>query len=120
MRDDEALAWGGLLRAFGHPTRLMILAELLKGTRCVNDMTELLARPQPNVSQHLMALRESGLVDFYREGLSRCYYLASPDFIRGLFDLLEQETRRPSETGQTAKRKREASQKVESSGGPGL
>jgi len=119
MRDDEALAWGGLLRAFGHPTRLMILAELLKGTRCVNDMTELLDRPQPNVSQHLMALRKGGLVDFYREGHSRCYYLARPDLVRGLFDLLEQEARRLSETGQTSTRKREASRKVKPSGGPG-
>jgi len=30
------------LRAFAHPTRLMILQELLKCTRCVTDMKKLL------------------------------------------------------------------------------
>ena len=31
-----------LLKALGHPTRLMIVEELLMGEKCVNDITELL------------------------------------------------------------------------------
>jgi len=115
VRDDEALAWAERLKAFGHPTRLMILAGLLEGTRCVNDLTELLDRRQPNVSQHLTALRESGMVGFHREGVSRCYYLARPDLVRGLFGLLEQENRRPSKAGPTGATKRKTGGKVKSS-----
>ena len=77
-----------LLGVFAHPTRLMILRELLKGVRCVNDITELLAARQPNVSQHLMLLREHGLVGSYCDGTRRCYYLTKPTLIAGLADLL--------------------------------
>jgi len=77
-----------LLRVLAHPTRLMILRELLKGVRCVNDITELLAARQPNVSQHLMLLREQGLVGSYHDGTRRCYYLTKSTLIAGLADLL--------------------------------
>jgi len=119
VRDDQTFAWAQLLKVLGHPTRLMILGELLKGAKCVNAMSELLDRPQPNVSQHLMALRESGLVGFSRDGVSRCYYLARPDLVRGLFDLLEQEIRRGSEIGRTEAKRRKAARKVKSSAGSG-
>jgi ArsR family transcriptional regulator len=87
MKTREAKATARLLKAVSHPTRVLILAELLQGTRCVNRISHLLKRPQPNISQHLMALRKSGLVACYREGVSRCYYLAEPDLVRGLLDL---------------------------------
>jgi len=119
MKDEQAVAWAGLLKAFAHPTRLVILHALLRGTTCVTDMTELLGRPQPNVSQHLMALRESGLVGCYREGVSRCYYLARPELVRGLFDVLDQDARRPAGTGRTAPAKRHAGRKAKSHSGPG-
>jgi len=119
LRNDQASAWSQLLKVFGHPTRLMILGELLKGGKCVNDMSELLDRPQPNVSQHLMALRESGLVGFSRDGVSRCYFLARPDLVRGLFNLLEQEIRRGSGIGRTEAKMKKAARKVKSSAGSG-
>jgi len=115
MQADDAVAWAERLKAFGHPTRLLILAELLKGTKCVNDMSELLDRPQPNVSQHLMALRESGLVGFDRKGLSRCYYLTRPGLVRGLFDLLEQPAAGGTPAGQTEAKGPKAGSRVQSS-----
>jgi len=119
MEDTQAHAWAPLLKAFAHPTRLMILRQLLGRTTCVNDMTELLDRPQPNISQHLMALRETGLVGFYREGVSRCYYLDRPELVRGLFDLLLQEDGRATETGGTGRTKRKTGRKAKSSAGNG-
>jgi ArsR family transcriptional regulator len=119
MEDKQAHAWGRRMKAFAHPTRLMILRQLLGGTTCVNDMTELLDRPQPNVSQHLMALRKNGLVGFYREGVSRCYYLARPELVRGLFDLLLQEDDRAPETGRSGRTKRKPGRKAKASTGPG-
>ena len=88
MEEKRMAAQARLLALLAHPTRLMILRELLKGVTCVNDITELLAARQPNVSQHLMLLRENGLVGSYRDGTRRCYYLARPTLIAGLLDLL--------------------------------
>ena len=88
MENSKTASQARLLGVLAHPTRLMILRELLKGVTCVNDITELLAARQPNVSQHLMLLREHGLVGSYRDGTRRCYYLTKPTLIAGLADLL--------------------------------
>jgi len=119
MQGDQVEAWTRWVKALAHPTRLMILRELLNGTKCVTEIGELLDRPQPNVSQHLMALRESGLVGFSRDGVSRCYSLARPDLVRGLFDLLKQASSRPSDTGRTEAKRMGAARKAPSSPGPG-
>jgi ArsR family transcriptional regulator, arsenate/arsenite/antimonite-responsive transcriptional repressor len=70
------------LKMLAHPTRLMILEELVKGVKCVNDIEELLEVRQPNISQHLAMLRHSGLVDFYQKGKKRCYFLTRKKTIR--------------------------------------
>jgi len=88
MKERQIAARARLLGVLAHPTRLMILCELLKGIRCVNDITELLAVRQPNVSQHLMLLREHGLVGVHRDGTRRCYYLTKPTLVAGLVNLL--------------------------------
>jgi len=67
-----------LLRQLGHPTRLAILQELMKGGKCVTDIRDLLEVPQANVSQHLMVLRQQRIVDFSEDGKLRCYYLKRP------------------------------------------
>jgi ArsR family transcriptional regulator len=66
----------------------MILEELMNGTKCVSDIRDLLDVPQPNVSQHLAVLKEHGLVAARKDGVSRCYYLARPGLVRGLFEAL--------------------------------
>ena len=88
MKERQIAVQARLLGVLSHPTRLMILRELLKGVRCVNDITELLAARQPNVSQHLMLLREHGLVGVHRDGTRRCYHLTKRALIAGLLDLL--------------------------------
>lgn len=47
---EEVAQCARLLRILAHPTRLMILAELLEAEKCVGDIQDLLAVPQPNVS----------------------------------------------------------------------
>jgi len=85
----EAISgYARLLRIIAHPTRLMILAELVESEKCVNDIQDLLAVPQPNVSQHLAVLKDSGLVACRKDGVRRCYHLVRPALIRGLFALL--------------------------------
>ena len=85
----DALATAELLKALGHPTRLMILDELLAGPKCVTDIEDLLAVRQANISQHLSVLRHAKLVDFAQSGALRCYYLARPKLVRDVLSLTE-------------------------------
>jgi ArsR family transcriptional regulator len=86
---ESASGWAETLRAAGHPVRLMILAELLEGPKCVTDIRELLEARQPNISQHLSVLKHAGLVAFSPDGAFRCYYLPKPGQVRAIFRLLE-------------------------------
>ncbi len=66
------------LRVIAHPVRIAILEELTKGIKCVSDLEEFLEISQPNISQHLSALRHAGIIDFFVDGRLRCYFLRSP------------------------------------------
>ena len=88
MDSDRAHEWAELLKSFAHPTRLQILAELGKGTRCVTDMEDVLPVTQVNISQHLTVLRNAKLVDFTQDGALRCYYLCRPKLVEGVLTLL--------------------------------
>lgn len=88
MDADRAYEWADLLKAFAHPTRLQILAELGKGTRCVTDMEDILPVTQVNISQHLTVLRNARLVDFAQDGAVRCYYLSRPKLVEGVLALI--------------------------------
>ena len=77
-----------LLKALAHPTRLMIVEELLRGEKCVNDITELLKVRQPNISQHLYILKASNIVNCKREGKMKCYFLRKPELIKNLVGIL--------------------------------
>ena len=88
MDPDRAYERAELLKAFAHPTRLQILAELHKGTRCVTDMEDILPVTQVNISQHLTVLRNAKLVDFAQDGGTRCYYLSRPKLVEGVLALI--------------------------------
>lgn len=79
---------GRSAESFRPPTRLQILSELRKGTRCVTDMEEILPVTQVNISQHLTVLRNAKLVDFAQDGALRCYYLCRPKLVDGILDPL--------------------------------
>lgn len=73
-----------LFTAFADPTRLRIMNALAAGELCVCDLVELLGLPQPKVSQHLMLLRDAGLVEARRERKFAYYRLAEPaDAVHG-------------------------------------
>jgi DNA-binding transcriptional ArsR family regulator len=67
-----------LLKVIAHPVRIRILEELVKGVKCVSDFEDFLELRQPNISQHLALLRQSGIVDYYVDGRLRCYFLVDP------------------------------------------
>jgi ArsR family transcriptional regulator len=68
-----------LLKAIAHPVRLQILQALAREPSCVCDLMLIIKRSQPYVSQHLMVLRDVGLVTGVREGWNVRYYLTHPE-----------------------------------------
>jgi len=88
MNTDQITEWAGIMKALAHPTRLQIVAELLKGTKCVTDMEEILPASQANISQHLSVLRHAGVVDFAQDGALRCYYISRPKLTSIIIGLL--------------------------------
>lgn len=74
-----------ILKICTHPVRITLLNELSKGVKCVSDLEEFLDISQPNISQHLSALRHAGIIDYFIDGRLRCYFLKNPMIV----DLLE-------------------------------
>ncbi|HEY80565.1 MAG TPA: ArsR family transcriptional regulator [Anaerolineae bacterium] len=70
-----------IARAISHPVRLQILDELRDGGAYVMHLTSALGRPQANISQHLMVLREAGLVRASREGMTVLYQVSDPQVL---------------------------------------
>ena len=71
-----------LLALLAHPTRLQIVDLLRHGEMCVCNMQAALNQRQAYVSQHLMALREAGLVTCRKDGLRVYYQLSDPRLLR--------------------------------------
>lgn len=65
-------------RALSEPVRLRILQQLQEGERSVNEVTQTLGAGQSNVSRHLQALFDAGLVARRREGNTVYYGIADP------------------------------------------
>jgi DNA-binding transcriptional ArsR family regulator/YHS domain-containing protein len=67
-----------LLKALAHPRRLEIIQLLRDQEMNVSDIYEMLDLPQANISQHLMILRDAGVVETQRAGKQVIYRLAHP------------------------------------------
>lgn len=79
-----------VLKLVAHPARIAILEELSKGVKCVSDFQEFLEISQPNISQHLSALRHSGIIDYFIDGRLRCYFLKNP-FVLDLLQIVKKD-----------------------------
>ena len=76
----QSAAWQ--LKAIAHPVRLAILDVLLASEEaCVCHMEVVLGQRQAYLSQHLMALRESGVVADRRDGRNIFYRIKTPDML---------------------------------------
>ena len=72
-----------IFKGLADGNRLRILNLLMHGELCVCDIQYVLDSPQPNVSRHLIYLKNSGLVVDRREGPRMYYRLSdSPDDVR--------------------------------------
>lgn len=64
-----------IFMAIADPVRRDILALLRQGEQAAGTLVDTLELPQPNVSKHLKALREAGLVNIRVDGPRRLYSL---------------------------------------------
>ena len=74
-----------ILKALGQPTRLKIVELLRDGERCVCEMLPILEEEQANVSKHLSLLRQMGIVEFRKEGVSSYYKIKN----KTIFEILD-------------------------------
>jgi DNA-binding transcriptional ArsR family regulator len=78
-----------LFKALSHPTRLAILHLLREDESCVFHLEAALGCRQAHISQHLMILREAGLVLDRREG-SNVYYHVTALGVFAVLDAVQQ------------------------------
>lgn len=66
-----------LFKMLANPVRLEIIQALGKGKVCVGRLSELIAKRQSNISQHLSIMKNMGIIDSHREGKRVCYFLTN-------------------------------------------
>jgi len=89
MRALDYRGVSNFFKALSHPTRIMIVTELLRAEKCVSDIRELIKVKQPNISQHLGILKASGIVDWIQQGKRKCYFLKNPQLIKDILKALK-------------------------------
>jgi len=73
-----------VLEEIAHPVRLAILLSIGNEEACVCHLEAVLRRRQAYISQHLMALRQAGMITARKDGRFVYYSLANP----ALLDLI--------------------------------
>ena len=69
------------LALIGQPARIQILFALEGGEACVCHLEAVLGMRQASISQHLMLLRDAGLVETRREGRNIFYRITRPELV---------------------------------------
>lgn len=83
MMDPKKLEWESkLFVVLGQPTRLKLLYMLRDGEKCACDITPAMKEDQSVISRHLIKLRDMGLLDWRKEGVSVYYWIADPRVFR--------------------------------------
>lgn len=64
------------LKALAHPSRLLILCNLVDGERTAGELADRIGISKPNLSQHLTKLKEQGFVANRRSATTLHYRIA--------------------------------------------
>jgi len=64
-----------VFKALAHPSRLLIVDELMRGEKCVRELTALVGSDMSTVSKHLSVLKAAGVVRDERRGAQIWYGL---------------------------------------------
>ena len=77
--NDLYKAQSNIFKILAHPVRLSILEILRDGEQCVCHMEAMLGLRQAYISQHLMVLREAGVLADRRDGWNMYYRVVRPE-----------------------------------------
>lgn len=75
---EEAEIRAKIIKAMGHPVRLMMIELLKKGERSFSDLFDLFRLDKSTVSKHLLVLKEAGIVSSRKSGADMIYRLEVP------------------------------------------
>jgi ArsR family transcriptional regulator len=76
---DEALELiAARFRVLGEPNRLRLIRTLEAGERNVTELVEATGLTQANVSRHLQALTDAGVLGRRKAGVNVIYFIADP------------------------------------------
>ncbi len=75
---QEAEIRAKIIKAMGHPVRLMMIEFLKKEQRSFSDVFDLFKLDKSTVSKHLLVLKEAGIVSSTRSGTDMIYKLEVP------------------------------------------
>ncbi|MDH4221936.1 MAG: metalloregulator ArsR/SmtB family transcription factor [candidate division Zixibacteria bacterium] len=90
MLDENLLLLeSGLLKAISQPTRLRILYFLKEGEKCACEIIPEMGEDQSTISRHLNHLKDSGILDSRREGVS-IYYRIKDERVFDLLHLVDE------------------------------
>lgn len=79
---SKAQKISAVLEQIAHPARLAILLSIGNEEACVCHLEALLGRRQAYISQHLMALRDAGILLTRRDGKFIFYRLRDPMLLK--------------------------------------
>jgi DNA-binding transcriptional ArsR family regulator len=78
LRSPSLTIKAKLFRGLADPSRLAILESLRSGEKMVSEVVSLTGLSQPNVSGHLIFLKDCGLLTSRQQGRCVIYALANP------------------------------------------
>lgn len=96
LTHDKLSLRASVFKALSHPTRLFIVDELAKESRCVGDLTKLIGADVSTVSRHLSVLKSAGIVRDEKRGMQVYYTLLMP-CVLSFFSCVEQVARESAE-----------------------
>jgi len=70
-----------IVKAMAHPTRLLIMAVLTEGEKCVNELTLLAGCDITTLSKHVSLMKKAGLLECEKRGVNVFYRIACPCFL---------------------------------------
>lgn len=84
---NDTTSLAEIFRLLGQPTRIQILLTIAGDHACVCHIEAVLHIRQAVISQHLMVLREAGLVTSHRDGRNIFYRLANPQLLDAIYQV---------------------------------
>ena len=85
-----------VLKALGHPTRLLIAEELGRGERCVCEFVDMAGADYSTISRHLAVMKQAGLVEDEKRG-KRVYYKLRVPCVLNFMECVEEVIRSGAE-----------------------